>query len=43
MLTSEAKSTLDAAMAQARYLRDRRGANIVEITALGPAPETTGA
>ncbi len=43
VLTGEAKSTLDAAMAQARYLRDRRGANIVEITALGVEPGTTGA
>ena len=42
VLTSEAKSTLEAATAQARYLRDRRGATILEITALS-VHETTGA
>ncbi len=42
VLTGEAKSTLDAAKAQARYLRDRRGATILEITASN-AHGTTGA
>ncbi len=34
VLTSEAKPTLEAAVAQARYLRDQRGASILEIAAL---------